>query len=91
MDGLENLINLINNEVYEPFQNIFNSSPVINALTDAINNILTALFGHTSNITIDNISALLTAVILGAVLAVVINLFITAFNTFTGINKKGRK
>lgn len=91
MDGLENLINLINNEVYEPFKNIFNSSPVINALTDALNNLLIALFGHTSNITTDNISALLTAVILGAVLAVVINLFITAFQTFTGINKKGRK
>lgn len=91
MDGLEQLFILINNEVYQPFNEIMNNSPIIQALTTGINNILIALFGHTSNITIENISAILTTTLLISLIVIVINLFITAFETFTSIRNNKRR
>ena len=55
----EDLLKLINNEVYEPIRDALTNSDWFNEFVNFINNLLIALFGNTSQITTNQVASII--------------------------------
>jgi hypothetical protein len=88
--ALTDLLKLFENELYWPIFNAIESTEWARNFVDFINNVLAALFGHQSLISIEMFTAALTFIIFLTLVIIVINLFKNLFN-FTIDNLQFKK
>lgn len=88
LEAIKNLLNLLKTELYDPLYNAFIDNELIKNVLNIINKILNAIFKLWNNenvieITISDISTILTITILILLLYVVIKLFVQMFKAIT--------
>ena len=88
LDAIKNLLNLLKTELYDPLYNAFIDNQLMNNVLNIINKILNAIFKLWNNenvieLTISDISTILTITVLILLLYVVIKLFVQMFRAIT--------
>ena len=88
LDAIKNLLNLLKTELYDPLYNAFIDNQLMNNVLNIINKILNAIFKLWNNenvieLTISDISTILTITVLILLLYVVIKLFVQMFKAIT--------
>ena len=88
LEAIQNLLNLLISELYDPIYNAFINNQLMNNVLNVINKILNAIFKLWNNqnvieITISDISTSLTIIVLVLLLYVVIKLFVQMFKAIT--------
>ena len=88
LDAIKNLLNLLKTELYDPIYNAFIDNQLMKNVLSIINKILNAIFKLWNNsnvieITISDISTILTIAVLILLLYVVIKLFVQMFKAIT--------
>lgn len=81
----EDLLKIINNEVYDPISSALINSDWFNEVVNFINNLLIALFGNTSQITINQLASIISITFLIIVIVIIVKCIIE----FTKIFKLG--
>ena len=88
LDAIQNLLNLLITELYDPIYNAFINNQLMNNVLNVINKILNAIFKLWNNenvieINMIDISTALTIIVLVLLLYVVIKLFVQMFRAIT--------
>ena len=88
LEAIQNLLNLLITELYDPIYNAFVNNQLMNNVLNIINKILNAIFKLWNNenvieLTISDISTALTFIVLILLLYVVIKLFVQMFRAIT--------
>ena len=88
LDAIQNLLNLLITELYNPVYNAFINNQLMNNVLNIINKILNAIFKLWNNqnvieINMSDISTTLTISVLILLLYVVIKLFVSMFKAIT--------
>lgn len=88
LEAIKNLLNLLKTELYDPLYNAFIDNQLIKNVLSIINKILNAIFKLWNNenvieLTISDISTILTITVLILLLYVVIKLFVQMFKAIT--------
>ena len=88
LEAIQNLLNLLITELYDPIYNAFINNQLMNNVLNLINKILNAIFKLWNNenvieINMSDISTTLTIIVLVLLLYVVIKLFIQMFRAIT--------
>ena len=88
LDAIQNLLNLLITELYDPIYNAFINNQLMNNVLNLINKILNAIFKLWNNenvieINMIDISTALTIIVLVLLLYVVIKLFVQMFRAIT--------
>ena len=88
LDAIQNLLNLLITELYDPIYNAFINNQLMNNVLNIINKILNAIFKLWNNenvieINMSDISTTLTIIVLVLLLYVVIKLFVQMFRAIT--------
>ena len=88
LDAIKNLLNLLKTELYDPLYNAFIDNQLMKNVLSIINKILNAIFKLWNNenvieLTISDISTILTITVLILLLYVVIKLFVQMFRAIT--------
>ena len=88
LEAIQNLLNLLITELYDPIYNAFINNQLMNNVLNVINKILNAIFKLWNNenvieINISDISTILTIIVLVLLLYVVIKLFVQMFRAIT--------
>lgn len=88
LEAIKNLLTLLKTELYDPLYNAFIDNELINNVLNIINKILNAIFKLWNNenviqLTVSDISTLLTIIVLVLLLYVVVKLFIQMFKAIT--------
>ncbi len=88
LDAIQNLLNLLITELYDPVYNAFINNQLMNNVLNIINKILNAIFKLWNNenvieINMSDISTTLTISVLILLLYVVIKLFVQMFKAIT--------
>lgn len=78
----ENLLKIINNEVYEPISSALINSDWFNEVVNFINNLLIALFGNNSHITINQLAAIISITFLIIVIVIIVKCIIEFIKIF---------
>lgn len=81
----DDLLKIINNEVYEPISSALINSVWFTELVNFINNLLIALFGNTSQITVNQLASIISVTFLIVVIVIIIKCIVE----FTKIFKLG--
>ncbi len=88
LEAIQNLLNLLITELYDPIYNAFINNQLMNNVLNIINKILNAIFKLWNNqnvieINMSDISTTLTIIVLVLLLYVVIKLFVQMFRAIT--------
>ena len=88
LEAIQNLLNLLITELYDPIYNAFINNQLMNNVLNVINKILNAIFKLWNNqnvieINMSDISTMLTISVLILLLYVVIKLFVQMFKAIT--------
>lgn len=88
LDAIQNLLNLLITELYDPIYNAFINNQLMNNVLNIINKILNAIFKLWNNenvieINMSDISTTLTIIVLILLLYVVVKLFVQMFKAIT--------
>lgn len=88
LEAIQNLLNLLITELYDPIYNAFINNQLMNNVLNIINKILNAIFKLWNNqnvieINMSDISTTLTIIVLILLLYVVIKLFVQMFKAIT--------
>ena len=88
LDAIQNLLNLLITELYNPVYNAFINNQLMNNVLNIINKILNAIFKLWNNenvieLNMSDISTALTIIVLVLLLYVVIKLFVQMFRAIT--------
>lgn len=88
LEAIQNLLNLLITELYNPIYNAFINNQLMNNVLNIINKILNAIFKLWNNenvieLTMSDISTTLTIIVLILLLYVVIKLFVQMFKAIT--------
>ena len=88
LEAIQNLLNLLITELYDPIYNAFVNNQLMNNVLNTINKILNAIFKLWNNenvieINMIDISTALTIIVLVLLLYVVIKLFVQMFRAIT--------
>ena len=88
LEAIQNLLNLLITELYDPIYNAFINNQLMNNVLNIINKILNAIFKLWNNenvieINMSDISTILTISVLILLLCVVIKLFVQMFKAIT--------
>ena len=88
LEAIQNLLNLLITELYDPIYNAFINNQLMNNVLNLINKILNAIFKLWNNenvieINMSDISSTLTIIVLILLLFVVIKLFVQMFKAIT--------
>ena len=88
LEAIQNLLNLLITELYDPIYNAFINNQLMNNVLNIINKILNAIFKLWNNqnvieINMSDISTTLTIIVLILLLYVVVKLFVQMFKAIT--------
>ena len=88
LEAIQNLLNLLITELYDPIYNAFINNQLMNNVLNIINKILNAIFKLWNNenvieLNMSDISTTLTIIVLVLLLYVVIKLFVQMFRAIT--------
>ena len=88
LEAIQNLLNLLITELYDPIYNAFINNQLMNNVLNVINKILNAIFKLWNNenvieINMSDISTTLTIIVLILLLYVVVKLFVQMFKAIT--------
>ena len=88
LEAIQNLLNLLITELYDPIYNAFINNQLMNNVLNIINKILNAIFKLWNNqnvieLNMSDISTTLTIIVLILLLYVVIKLFVQMFKAIT--------
>lgn len=94
MDAIQDLLQLLQENLFTPLETAFNGVSWVNDLLTFISNLLTTIFNYEIVVTASQLASILTLILLIVVLAAIIKLFIGAFTSilkFYDQEKKGKK
>ena len=88
LEAIQNLLNLLITELYDPIYNAFINNQLMNNVLNVINKILNAIFKLWNNenvieLNMSDISTTLTIIVLILLLYVVVKLFVQMFKAIT--------
>lgn len=94
MEAIQTLLQLLQDNLFNPLETAFMSVSWVNDLLTFISNLLTTIFNYEIIITSSHLASILTTILLIVVLVAIIRLFIGAFTSillFYDTERKGRR